>query len=97
MQGERVLGVLKRVGLPLWVDELDASTPNGTPAVLAGLREFREHLGGRLHITLLRDLGEGFEVHEMDEGAIRHCIAELKARYTRSAPRAVAAIARHAS
>lgn len=34
--------------------------------ILQGLREFREHLGGNLCITLLRDIGEGFEVHEMD-------------------------------
>lgn len=34
--------------------------------ILQGLQEFREHLGGNLCITLLRDVGEGFEVHEMD-------------------------------
>lgn len=34
--------------------------------ILQGLREFREHLGGNLCITLLCDIGEGFEVHEMD-------------------------------
>ena len=32
-----------------------------------GLREFREHLGGELTITLLRDIGRGEEVHVMDE------------------------------
>jgi 3-dehydroquinate synthase len=35
--------------------------------ILQGLQEFREHLGGNLCITLLRDVGEGFEVHEMDQ------------------------------
>lgn len=34
--------------------------------VLNGLAEFQEHLGGRLSITLLKDLGAGHEVHEMD-------------------------------
>lgn len=34
--------------------------------ILQGLQEFREHLGGNLCITLLRYVGEGFEVHEMD-------------------------------
>lgn len=34
--------------------------------ILTGLSEFREHLGGKLCITLLRDIGLGFEVHEMD-------------------------------
>jgi len=34
--------------------------------VLKGLAEFQEHLGGRLSITLLKALGAGHEVHEMD-------------------------------
>lgn len=34
--------------------------------ILEGLQEFREHLGGKLCITLLRDIGIGFEVNEMD-------------------------------
>jgi 3-dehydroquinate synthase len=35
--------------------------------VIAGLEEFREHLGGKLTIMLLESLGKGFDVHEMDE------------------------------
>lgn len=31
-----------------------------------GLEEFREHLGGKLTVTLLKDIGRGFEVHEID-------------------------------
>ena len=34
--------------------------------ILEGLQEFREHLGGKLCITLLRGIGAGFEVNEMD-------------------------------
>jgi 3-dehydroquinate synthase len=34
--------------------------------ILKGLTEFQEHLGGRLTITLLTDLGTGKEVNEMD-------------------------------
>lgn len=34
--------------------------------ILEGLKEFREHLGGKLCITLLHDIGQGYEVHEMD-------------------------------
>nr|WP_121269496.1 3-dehydroquinate synthase [Pedobacter schmidteae] len=39
----------------------DAASP-----ILKGLIEFQEHLGGKLTITLLTDLGTGKEVHEMD-------------------------------
>ncbi len=34
--------------------------------LLQGLNEFREHLGGQLTIMLLKDIGKGVEVHEMD-------------------------------
>jgi 3-dehydroquinate synthase len=35
-------------------------------SVIAGLEEFREHLGGRLTITLLRGIGSSVDVHEID-------------------------------
>ncbi|RYD88537.1 MAG: 3-dehydroquinate synthase, partial [Sphingobacteriales bacterium] len=38
----------------------------GNSPILAGLDEFREHLGGQLTIMLLSAVGEGVEVHEID-------------------------------
>ena len=43
--------------------------------------EFREHLGGELTITLLRDLGVGVEVHEMDLPLVVRAIDELRRRH----------------
>lgn len=43
-----------------------------------GLSEFREHLGGKLTITLLEALGKGLEVHEMDEELIEASAVYLK-------------------
>ena len=51
--------------------------------VLAGLREFREHLGGELTITLLTGIGTGHEVNEMEETVILDSLAWLKSRVTR--------------
>jgi len=48
--------------------------------VLQGLRDFREHLGGELTITLLAEIGTGLEVHEMDEALVAEAIAWLKQR-----------------
>ncbi len=48
--------------------------------ILEGLREFREHLGGELTITLLREIGRGEEVHVMDEAEILRAIAWLRHR-----------------
>ncbi|GAA3563279.1 3-dehydroquinate synthase [Snuella lapsa] len=42
--------------------------------VINGLNEFREHLGGKLTIMLLKALGTGFEVHDMDETMVLKAI-----------------------
>ena len=42
------------------------------------LQEFREHLGGELTIQMLRKVGEGFNVHEVDEDLMREAIARLR-------------------
>ncbi len=69
----RVCAVLAGVGFSLYDPALES------PEVFQGLREFREHLGGELTIQMLRRVGEGFNVHEIDENLMRRCVARLKA------------------
>jgi 3-dehydroquinate synthase len=75
---ESVLGVLHRVGLRPWDEALTWTAPDGRFLVLDGLNEFREHLGGDLTITLLREVGKALEVHEMREDLVRHAIEQLR-------------------
>jgi 3-dehydroquinate synthase len=49
--------------------------------ILTGLTEFREHLGGRLTIMLLRDIGTGEEVNEIDIGLLIEASEQLE-RYS---------------
>lgn len=77
---ERVCRLLERLGFRLWHPALDLLDPRGRLAVLAGLEEFREHLGGELTITLLSGIGVGFEVNEMDEDTIQQCLEWLRRR-----------------
>jgi 3-dehydroquinate synthase len=77
-QRDRVLAAMRAVGLPLWDNLLDADGGNGLPAVLRGLEEFREHLGGQLAITLPRGIGDRVEVHEVDLAAMCACIGRLR-------------------
>ena len=51
----------------------------------AGLEEFREHLGGELTITLLKEIGRGVEVHEMNLPKMVEAIHELRERHRASA------------
>lgn len=78
-----ILDLIETVGFDLWADALEREE-RGRPVILAGLEEFREHLGGRLTITLVPSIGRKVEVHEMDEDAILAAMTELKARSRRS-------------
>lgn len=79
-EANRVLSLLGDLGLPLWDAALDELGSDGRPLVLGGLDEFREHLGGELTVTLLRSIGRGFEVHEMNEPLIESAIGRLRDR-----------------
>lgn len=80
---ERVAALLELLGFHLWHPVLEATKTGGHAPLLEGLREFREHLGGELTITLLEAIGRGVEVHEMDEKKVREAIAWLKGRQSR--------------
>ena len=77
---ERIFWMLKRLGFYLWHPAIERRDADGRWLLLDGLREFREHLGGELTITLLRDIGVGEEVHWMDEDQIRRAAAWLHER-----------------
>jgi 3-dehydroquinate synthase len=68
----RILQLLQNLDLPIYTPELE------NKELLKGLQEFREHLGGRLTVLQLRDIGKGENVHEMDVTIIRKAIAWLK-------------------
>jgi 3-dehydroquinate synthase len=76
----RVLNLLEKLGFKLFADELLNADNDNLPALLSGLEEFREHLGGELSITLLSKIGLGVEVHEMNPRAIAAAVAELHTR-----------------
>ncbi len=76
----RIVDLLEKLGFRLWHESLAALDDNGSPAVLAGLEEFREHLGGELTISLLDEIGREAEVHEVDSELMREALSWLQAR-----------------
>jgi len=83
----RALALIERLGLPMWDEALDLGRGSGELHVLRGLEEFREHLGGRLTVTLLAEIGRGVEVHSMDRALIEESIEDLRSgRWRRLVP-----------
>jgi 3-dehydroquinate synthase len=75
---ERLHNLLLALGLPIFHPALVQAGAQGY-AVLAGLDEFREHLGGQLTVTLLQDVGSAVEVNELDQTEIAKAIDWLAA------------------
>jgi 3-dehydroquinate synthase len=47
-------------------------------ALLEGLEEFRQHLGGRLTLTMLRGIGDPIDVHEVDRARMSEALRWLQ-------------------
>jgi 3-dehydroquinate synthase len=81
----RVLSLIEALGFDLFANELLNVNSGGDFMILKGLEEFREHLGGRLTLTLLKSIGQGFEVHAMNLPRVIESIYELQGRHQPSA------------
>lgn len=73
---DRIVDLNKVLGFSITHPLLEVS--NDKSPLLQGLEEFREHLGGKLTITLLNGIGKGVEVHEMDGTLIQQASQWLK-------------------
>lgn len=81
---ERVLKLLETLGFELFASELLYVNSQNSLLIIDGLEEFREHLGGELTITLLQQIGKGFEVHDMNLPKVVEALYELKQRHGQS-------------
>ncbi|MHC1788742.1 3-dehydroquinate synthase [Solidesulfovibrio sp.] len=73
-EAEAVLDLLTGLGLAVWhpaLAELDMG---------AAIEAFREHLGGRLHLSLLTGIGQRVEVHAVDPAGMAAARQDLAAR-----------------
>lgn len=58
-----------------------------TDELFQGLEEFRQHLGGRLTVTMLRSVGEPVDVHQIDHALMRQAITTITERVMDSSRR----------
>lgn len=75
---DAILDAFVRAGLPVWHPLLEERDADGALTIIEGIEQFREHLGGRLCITLPRGIGQRVEVNDMDLALVEDGIAFLK-------------------
>ena len=75
---DAIIGGLSDCSLPVWSPLLERPDAHGEPDVLVGLEQFREHLGGKLCITLPCSIGAKREVHRMNTALLNKAITLLK-------------------
>jgi len=75
-----IIAVLQALGFALYAPEMSAHLAEAThpDSLLHGLQEFREHLGGQLTIMLLAGIGQGVEVHEIDDQLMVEAVRYLQ-------------------
>lgn len=77
---ERIVRLLVTLKLPVYHPLLETKNGQSSP-VIKGLQEFREHLGGRLTICLLKAIGQGAEVNVIDEVLLNKAVEHLKVNH----------------
>ena len=77
-QFERIVTGLLTCGLPIWCRHLEQRTAEGELEVLDGLKQFREHLGGMLTVTLPDGIGSKVEVHHVSADLVAEAIDALR-------------------
>lgn len=67
----RAITLLQAVGLPT------SNLAIKDPALLDGIEEFREHLGGELTLLMLKSIGQPIDVHSLSNEIVQQAISEL--------------------
>jgi len=70
---ERILHCLANIGLPLYHSAME-----DTGALLEGLADFQEHLGGERSIPMIRGAGDAFDAHDIDETVMEQAMHWLR-------------------
>lgn len=70
---DRILECLRNLGFEFSCPQLISESHR----LFAGLEEFRQHLGGRLTLTMLDEIGQPIDVHEVDRSAMKAAIQRV--------------------
>lgn len=74
---KKIVYLIMKLGFKIFYEEL-LIKKNGSYLLFKGLEEFREHLGGKLTITLIKDIGNKIDIHHIDSYYYLKCIKFFK-------------------
>ena len=74
---KKIINILFQLNFNLFAKEL-LIKKNNKLLIFNGLSEFKEHLGGKLTITLLKNIGVSINVNKINETKYIKCILMLK-------------------
>ncbi len=74
---DRIITVMEELGFRL---DIPLKSEKELSALLGGIEEFREHLGGKLTITLLSGIGQKHDVHQIDMDCMRDAVQRVNER-----------------
>jgi 3-dehydroquinate synthase len=72
---DRIIKLIRMCGFAIAHDLFGKSELN--PDLYDGIREFREHLGGELTLTMIQDIGKAIDVHEVDKSHLDKAVQYL--------------------
>ena len=79
VDAQRILRCLTDLGFAL-----DCQHMRDELALIAGMEEFRQHLGGRLTLTMLAEIGRPVDVHEVDRSLMHQAIQTVRSYQSRN-------------
>ncbi|MFK7890048.1 MAG: 3-dehydroquinate synthase [Granulosicoccus sp.] len=74
---ERIYRLLQHLGFALWHPAMATVNDKNHADILQGLSDFREHIGGELNITLIKEIGVAVEVQQIDQNLMLKAIEWL--------------------
>jgi 3-dehydroquinate synthase len=75
---QEMVETMQACGLVLWHDALNQRDPSGQLRLLGGLKEFREHLGGRLTLAMPTGIGKFTDIHELPNPIVERAVKMLQ-------------------
>ena len=77
---EDILNLMSSMSFQLYFPEMTEKIddPQNPKSLLSGLKDFQEHLGGKLTVMLLKKIGRGIEVNHIDHDLVKEAVNILK-------------------